>query len=142
MNTITPREASIFACFADTVVAPEPYLPPVSRTDAAGFFDEWLTLAPRAHAIALRTAVRALDLGPIALGYGRRLRRLPPAQRVRYVAQLERSRSPHLRQAAKALKGVAFLCYYGDDALLKRLGYDADANVRRGRALRTAEGRP
>lgn len=142
MRTITPREASIFACFTDTVVAPEPHLPPVEQTDAAEFFDRWLTLAPRLNAAALRVAVGALELGPLALGYRRRLRRLTPEQRVHYLRRIEKSRSPHLRQAAKALKGIAFLCYYGDDGLLRRLGYDADANVRRARDLRLREGRP
>lgn len=142
MRTLTPREASIFACFADTVVAPEPILPPVRLTDAVEFFDEWLTLAPRMNATALRAAVVALELGPLALGFRSRLRRLEPADRARYLHAIEKSKHAPVRQAAKALKGIAFLSYYGDDGLMLRLGYDAGANVRRGRALRAEEGRP
>lgn len=142
MNVLTPREASIFACFADTAVAPHPVLPPVSRTDAVAFFDEWLALAPKAHAIGLRTAVAALELGPLALGFRHRLRRLDPPARARYLHAIERSPHAPVRQAAKALKGIAFLSYYGDDQLMRELGYDADANVRRGRQLRIDEGRP
>jgi hypothetical protein len=33
------------------------------------------------------------------------------------------------------------LSYYGDDGVSRLLGYDADANVRRGRALIADEGR-
>jgi len=37
---------------------------------------------------------------------------------------------------------VAQLAYYGDDAVMLRLGYDAEANLQRGRELRAKEGRP
>jgi hypothetical protein len=42
----------------------------------------------------------------------------------------------------KLIKGAAQLSYWGDDALMRSVGYDADANVRRGRELRAREGRP
>ena len=142
MTTITPREASIFACFTETVVAPGALLPPVRQTDAAAFFDEWLTIAPRAHAAGLRALVVAVELGPLALGLKKRLRKLSADDRARYLHALEKSKTPQVRQLTKALKGIAFLCYYGDDGLMKQLGYDADANVRRGRELRTKEARP
>lgn len=134
--------ATVFAALADTVVAPEPVLPPVDQTDAVSFLDEWLDQAPRLNAVALRAALRLLDAAPLALGYRRRFRTLPQRDRIAVAQRVEKSRSPHVRQAAKALKGIAFLCYYGDDGLMKRLGYDADANVARARALRAAEGRP
>jgi hypothetical protein len=142
MNTITNREASIFACFVDTVVSPEPLLPPVNQTDAAAFFDRWLTLAPRANAAGLRAAIVAIEVAPLTLGYGKRMRKLDRQERARYLHQLEKHKAAPIRQATKALKGIAFLCYYGDDGLMKRLGYDPDANVARGRRLRVAEGRP
>lgn len=138
MRTISASEARTFAAFTDTVVAPQPVLPPVGDTDAVEFFDAWLTLAPRLNAVALRAALHALDLAPLPT-QRRRFHALSEHQRARYLRRLESSR---LRPAVKALKGVAFLCYYGDDALMKRLGYDADANVRRARSLRAAEGRP
>jgi hypothetical protein len=43
---------------------------------------------------------------------------------------------------AKLVKGSAQLAYYGDDRVLAICGYDADANLRRGRELRVREGRP
>ena len=139
---MTKREAQIFTCFADAVVAPEPLLPPVRDTDAADFLATWLDLAPKLNAAGLRAAVVALDLAPLGLGYRRRLRKLPKSDRTDVVQRIEKHKSPTVRQAVKAFKGIAFLCYYGDDSLMKRLGYDADANVARARALRAAEGRP
>ena len=56
MKVLTPREASIFACITDTVVAPEPILPPVRDTDAVGFLDRWLAAAPAMNRIGLRGA--------------------------------------------------------------------------------------
>ena len=142
LQVLSPREASIFACFVDTVAAPEPVLPPVAQTDAALFFDRWMAASPRPNAIGMRALLFAVELLPLTLGYGARFRRLPVADRVRYVEKVEHSPNRHLRQLTKLLKGAAFLSYYGDDAIMLRLGYDAAANVRRGRELRAREGRP
>ena len=42
LRALSGREASIFACVTDTVVAPADGLPPVRDTDAVRFFDERL----------------------------------------------------------------------------------------------------
>jgi hypothetical protein len=42
----------------------------------------------------------------------------------------------------KLVRSAAQLAYYGDDRVLALCGYDAEANLRRGRELRIAEGRP
>ena len=142
MKVISPREASIFACLTDTVVAPAPALPPVAQTDAAAAFDRWLDHAPRINALGLRAALFALELAPLALGHKQRLRQLGETDRAHLLQRLEVAKPPLVRQLTKALKSIAFFCYYGDDAILNRLGYDPDANVARGRALRIQEGRP
>ena len=139
---LTPREASIFACLVDTVAAPEPLLPPVAQTDCAFFFDRWMAAAPKLNARGLRFLLYLVELLPVALGYGARLRRLPVDERVRFVKALDRNANPQVRQLVKLIKGAAFLAYYGDDAVMLRIGYDATANVERGRMLRRREGRP
>lgn len=142
LTQLSPREASIFACLADTVVAPEPALPPVRETDAAFFFDRWLARSPALNRAGLRALLWAAELAPLAVGAGARLRRLPEAERARLLALAERRGPAPVRQLAKVVKGIAFLAYYGDDALLRRAGYDPDAVVARGRELRAREGRP
>ena len=142
LRALNPREASIFACLCDAVVAPEPVLPPVRDTDAVAFFDTWLTRSPRINRAALRATLYALELLPRVRGMGGRFRSLEPPQRGRAVERFERARSPQVRQLAKAVKGIAFLSYYGDRGVMCRLGYDAEAVVRRGRELRALEGRP
>jgi hypothetical protein len=142
MNTISPREASIFACLTDTVVAPQGLLPPVSQTDAALFFDEWLGRAPKVNAIGLRVFVASLELAPLTMGFGHRLRRLDEPDRARFLDKVEHHPLAPVRQIVKLVKGLAFLCYCGDDGMMKKLGYDADANVARGRELRARDGRP
>ena len=139
---LAPREASIFACLVDTVAAPEPLLPPVAQTDCAFAFDRWMAASPALNSRGMRALLLALEVMPLAMGFGRRFRRLPVDERARFVKKLERSPNQHLRQLVKVLKGAAFLSYYGDDAVMKRIGYDAHANVERGRALRIREGRP
>ena len=142
LSVLTPREASIFACLVDTVAAPEPLLPPVSQTDAAFFFDRWLAASPRPNATGLRALLYLAELAPLALGFGHRFRRLTVDERVRYIDAIEHTRNVQVRQVSKLIKGVAFLSYYGDDDVMRRLGYDADAKLERSRALRAKEGRP
>jgi len=76
--------------------------------------------------------------GAVGLAAPRRLR----APRPRVLEALERTGEPRVRELVRLFKGVACLSYYGDDAVMLQLGYDADANVRRGRELRAREGRP
>ena len=140
LETLTPREASIFACVCDTVVAPRPALPPVRETDAVEFVDRWLARAPRLNRAGLRALLYAAELAPRALGAKGRLRALSEAERARVLRELERSR--RTRELVKLLQGIAFIAYYGDDAIMRRLGYDASARVERARQLRAREGRP
>ena len=83
LTALTPREASIFACLTDTVVAPEPVLPPVRETVAVAFLDRWLARSPRLNRIGLRALLYVAELAPRLIGLGARLRRLasPSARR-------------------------------------------------------------
>jgi hypothetical protein len=142
LHALTPREASIFACLADTVVAPRPVLPAVSSTDAVAFFDRWMARSPTLNRAALRALLYVIEVAPAFMGFGRRMRRLDAAERARYLRAVERARSPQLRQLVKLIKGFAALSYYGDDGVMLLVGYDAEANMRRGRELRARDGRP
>jgi hypothetical protein len=142
LRALTPREASIFACVCDAVVAPEPLLPPVRETDAVTFFDDWMARSPARNRIGMRALLYALELSPYALRLGTRLRRLDRSARTRWLHAIERAPSAQVKLVAKLVKGAAQLSYYGDDRVLARCGYDAEANLRRGRELRLAEGRP
>ena len=130
MNTISGREASIFACFADVVVAPQAPLPAVADTDLAAAFDTALAAGPALNRAGLRLALYALEVAPLALGFGARLRRLPPERRIAVMARLERGA---LAGIVKALRGIAQLSYYGDSGVMRTLGYDAAAVVARAR---------
>ncbi len=142
LAVLSPREASIFACLADTVVAPEPVLPPVRDTDAVAFFDRMMGRAPRANRVALRTLLYALETGPRLLGFGARMRSLTPKRRAEYLRAIEQNRLPQLRQLGKLMQGFGQLAYYGDDQVMLLIGYDAEANVERGRSVRERDGRP
>ena len=142
MKVLTAREASIFACVTDAMVAPEPLLPPVRETDAVEFFDDWMARAPRLNRIGMRALLYVLELSPLLTGFRARLRRLDREARARWVTAIERAPRAELRLVAKLVKGAAQLSYWGDDELMLRVGYDAGANVRRGRELRVREGRP
>src|SRR4051812_4327989 len=97
--------------------------------------------SPRANRAGVRVLLYAVEAGPLLAGFRTRLRRLPAPDRLRFVQRVEKAPLPQLRQLAKLIKGMSFVCYYGDDRLLRTLGYDPDANLARGRALRLAEGR-
>ena len=139
---LAPREASIFACLVDTVAAPEPLLPAVAHTDCAFAFDRWMAASPAINARGMRALLLTLEVLPLAMGFGARFRRLPVEDRARFVAKIEHSSNRHLRQLTKVLKGAAFLAYYGDDGVMRQIGYDAQAKVDRARALRAEQGRP
>ena len=142
MNVISGREASIFACLTDTVLAPTPLLPHVRDTDTVASFDRWLAHSPRLNRLGLRALVYLAELAPALLGSGCRLRRLPEEDRAAFLERAERSAHPAAWGIVKLVKGLTSLSYYGDDEVMRGLGYDAEANVRRGRELRAREGRP
>jgi hypothetical protein len=125
---MTGRELSIFACLTDTMVAPVAPLPAVRETDAAPAFADSLEAGPRLNAFALRGALLLLELAPLALGCGGRLRRLEPAERERALAALDRG---PLAPLLKAVRSLAHLHYYGDIEVMRLLGYDPDAVVAR-----------
>jgi hypothetical protein len=141
LNVLTPREASIFACVTDAVVAPEPLLPPVRDTSAVEFFDWWLGKSPKRNAVAIRALLYAIEVSPRATGGRRRLRQLDLKARREHLAGLQRIGQPQVKQLAKLVAQLAFMAYYGDDAVMRRVGYDPDERVARGRELRETEAR-
>jgi hypothetical protein len=136
VTALTPREASIFACLVDTVVAPAPPLPPVAGTDAVEAFDAWLARAPRANRYALRALLYAIEIGPRLLGFGARLRRLDGGRRLAFFQRVERAKPAAARSMAEVLRSTASASYYGDIGVMRTLGYDAAERVARGRVLR------
>ena len=101
--------------------------------------------APVAKELAeggMRALLYVLELSPWLTGSRARLRQLDSAGRARWVVEIEHARRPQLKLVFKLVKGAAQLSYWGDDRLMLTVGYDADANLRRGRELRARAGRP
>jgi hypothetical protein len=130
---MTGRELSIFACLTDTVVAPIAPLPQVRETGAAPAFARSLAAGPALNALALRAALLLLEVAPLGLGFGSRLRRLTPADRERVLARLDHG---PLAPLLKAIRSLAHLHYYGDAGVMRLLGYDPDAVVARAAEVR------
>jgi hypothetical protein len=128
----------MFACLADAVVYPDEEMAAIVGTDTVAFADEYIARSPAPNRAGFRTLLHLAELGPLVLGYGRRLRGLARADRAAYLGRLEHGR---LALAFEPLLAVAKLAYYGDDAVMRSLGYDADAVVARGRELRRTEAR-
>jgi hypothetical protein len=139
-EAITSREASIFACAADTLLGPQPELPAVHETSAAAGFDQWLACSPAVNRLAVRAGLYLLEISPV-LRFGRRFRALSRQQRKDFLHGGKR-RPVYVAAAVDTLRMLAAATYYGDDAVAKSLGYDADVRLERGRKLRAAEGRP
>ena len=131
MIVLSGREASIVACLCDTVVAPAPPLPAVADTDAVQAFDYYLATSPPLNRLGLRVLVHLAELAPRLMGQGARLRRLGREERGRALRRAERSRA---KPVVDAVEFVARLSYFGDDGVMRLLGYDAEANLRRARA--------
>ena len=120
MQVLTAREASIFACVVDTLLAPAAPLPPVHDTDAVAAFDRWLALAPAVNRAALRAVLLALELAPRLTRRRTRWRRLAPAERLAVVGALERRGA---RPLVEAVRATAAVSYYGDAGVSALLGY-------------------
>jgi hypothetical protein len=69
------------------------------------------------------------------------LRAAPPVNRL-FMRGLLVVPPRHAGPLGELLLRLASFCYYGDAAVMRRLGYDADAVVARAAELRAAEGRP
>jgi hypothetical protein len=135
---MTAREGNVFACLVEAVVAPADPLPPLARTDAVAFLDQYLAASPPLNRAGLRALLHALEVGPRARRKGARFRQLTPAARASYLDRVERTRAGRPFQVLEAL---AKLAYYGDDGVMRTLGYDPDTVLKRARDLRTKEGR-
>ena len=98
------RERARLARYLHAAVAPAPPLPPVAGTDAVAAFAAQLEAGPRVNRLVLRALLLAHAAG---LGLGR---------------------------AEEPLRALAHLSYYGDLGVMRTLGYDPEAVVRRARA--------
>lgn len=136
---LSHREARMVERLIDAVVAPAGDLPPVRRTDAVAAFGAQLAAGPALNRLGLLAALHVAELAPLALGHRAPLRRLAPGERRAVLARLEVAGSAGL--VLRGLSALAKLAYYGDDGVARRLGYEPDAVVARGRALRRAEAR-
>jgi hypothetical protein len=136
--TLSRRESDVVRCLLDVAVPATGDLPAARRTDAAAAFERMLARLPALNRAGLRVLLWALELSPLLGGWSRRLTRLTPGQRAAHVARFERGRG---RRAAEGLMALLKLAYYGDLAVMATLGYDPDAVVARGRALRASERR-
>jgi hypothetical protein len=121
MTVLSPRERSIFACVADTLLAPAPPLPPIRDTDAVAAFDHWLARAPRINRLALRAVLLALEIAPRLTRARTRWRRLPPARRLAVLDAV--AARPAGRAVVEALRAAAAVSYYGDAHVSALLGY-------------------
>jgi hypothetical protein len=114
---MTARERGAFVRVAEILVAPVPPLPAVRDTDAVAALEHSLAAGPRLNELALRAGLLFVD---------RRLRRVPPAA-------LERGA---FKPLMKVMASLAHLHYYGDDRVMRLLGYDPDAVLARAAQVR------
>ena len=98
------RERALVARYVEEVVAPAPPLPPVAGTDAVAAFAAQLAAAPGLNRLAIRALLLAHAAGV----------RLGPAE--------------------EPLQALAHISYYGDLGVMRILGYDPEAVLRRARA--------
>ena len=137
-KALRPREAAVFAALTDSYCAPSR---PVGRSDATAFAQELAATSPAVNRIGFRVILRLVDLAPV-VRRRKRFTALARAQRDEFLLGLDRSRWFLLRTSGRLLKTITMMSYYGDRDVLCELGYDPAANIKRGHALRTKEGRP
>lgn len=135
---LSPREADVFACFADAVVAPTGSMLSISRSGAVERFDAWLVAASPLERTGLRGALWAIEIAPLLSGSGGRLRRLGVERRRAFIDGM---RFAPLAVLIRLFCSAARLCYYSNDEIMRELGYDPETVLARGRKLRKREQR-
>lgn len=138
MSGLTRREADIFACLVETICAPVSGRPRASGAHARVAFERVLASAPPLNRAGLRGLLYALEVIPRLQGRGARLRLLAGAERRAAVGALTGGPGG---AALEGLTALVKLSYWSEPALMRSLGYDADAVVARGRELRRLEAR-
>jgi hypothetical protein len=119
---VTRGERRVVERLLEAAVPAGGHLPAARDTDAVPAFEAWLRAAPAPNRFALRAMLRLV-------GRERDLGR-----------HVERG-SGVIGGGAQLLARIAAHCYYGDEAVMRALGYDARDVAARGLALRRAEGR-
>ena len=118
---MTRGERRVVERIIDAAVAAGDPLPAPRDTDAVAAFDRWLRAAPAPNRLAIRALLRVVGTDDLE-------------------HRIERGKG--LRGGgAQFLARIAAHCYYGDEAVMRALGYDAGEVAARGLALRRAEGR-
>jgi len=138
MMPLTRGETAILRCLIETSVAPFSPLPQVNQTGAVKAFEVYLERSPKHNRLALRAALRAVNLAPFLVGYRQRFKKLQPQDQLKYLKRLARTR---LYLLVKMITGLAKVVYYSDPGVMKIIGYDAAAKLAAGRRVRKAEGR-
>jgi len=138
--SLSRREREVFASLATAVVAPAGALPAVGATGTVPAFAALLERSPAVNRAGLRALLALIELAPLLQGRGARFSRLPATERTAFLTAAQRGGGVRGR-LVHALVAVAKLSYYGEDPVMRALGYDPDAVVARGRELRRAEGR-
>jgi hypothetical protein len=118
---VTRREERVVERLVDAAVATGDPLPAPRDTDAVAAFDTWLRAAPAPNRLAVRGLLRVVGTEDLP-------RLIESGEGVR-------------GGAAQVLARIAAHCYYGDERVMRALGYDAGEVAARGLALRRAEGR-
>src|SRR5881398_528934 len=100
-------------------------VPEASRLDAAQW-DEMAAIVARAMQRQLALFLILLEWFPL-VRYGRRLSRLDPARRTKFLDRLQRSPLLLLRRGFWGVRTLVLMGYYGRPAAAAEIGYRADA---------------
>ena len=124
-HAVLPPVRACFRAVATTVVPAAEALDGAGWARAEALVESALAARPAAQRRQLRLFLRALDLLPLAR-WGRRFTALPPGRRARVLAALERAPVMALRRGVWGVRTLAFMGWYGQPSVRRRIGYRAD----------------
>lgn len=117
LGTLSPWQWAVFDAVGARILAPE-------RADVGSFADAFAAgLAERDLDDLMGLLAYVEHLAPIAAGYGPRFTQLGPREQDDVLARLEASPVGLLRGGFQALKCLALMAYYRQDAAFAALGY-------------------
>lgn len=122
---LSPRARGVLRAVAATVVPEAVGLDPAQWDEVEGIVARAIAARPPAMQRQLALFLHALEWLPL-VRYGRRLSRLAPERRARFLEGLQRAPLLLVRRGFWGLRTLVLMGYYGRPAAAAAIGYRAD----------------
>lgn len=124
-GAFSPAAKNFLADFVDTMIGNAvPLREKPSAKAVAEEIELFLGRLPLVYRSGFNLILRAVEMGPVVLGFRRPFGRLQPEEKLEYLRRLEQSERYSHRVLSLLLKTVVFVIYFAHPAMEAAIGYD------------------